>query len=99
MVKKEIYIMGVLFIIILLSLAFDNYKTIEGLSNINKVDYTLIKNCNNIIDNTNLPSYGFYFSKDSFNPFYFFSDTTYDVLKGNFLNNIILLIELCLIRF
>jgi len=67
------YIIGFLFIIILFSLASDNYKIIEGLSRYKTVDYTVVPSCDNDA-NINLPSYGFYFMKEPFKILYFNSN-------------------------
>lgn len=76
MINKEKYMIGILFSIIIVSLIFDNYKTIEELSNTTTSNYKLTT-CDNT---TYLPSPLFYFKKmdnnpiNNFNPIYIFSD-------------------------
>lgn len=77
MVKKEKYYIIGLLLLICISLAFYNYKTIESLSasNITEKDYKLIPNCNNNTTVQNLPSYKLHFKKLNFKCLYVSSNT------------------------
>lgn len=67
-----LFIFGILFFILLMSLFFYQYKIVEGYSSLNKTDYQLEQKCGSLNpDNINLPSYGFYFNKDRFKSLYY----------------------------
>jgi len=78
------FVVGFLLLIILISLFFYNYGVIEAFSTIQKVNYTIVENCGGST-NKNLPSYGFYFKKNNFDPIFFSSNVnqTTDLIKNN----------------
>lgn len=89
MQKNNFYfVVGFLLFIILFSLVFYNYSVIEAFSTIQKVNYTLVENCDGST-NKNLPSYGFYFKKNNFDPIFFSSNMneTTNLIKNNIFNS------------
>jgi len=70
MFKNKIIIFGILLFILCISLFLYNYKIVEGYSSLNGVNYILQQKCDNN-DTVNLPFYGFYFKKGSFNSLYY----------------------------
>lgn len=89
MQKNNFYfVVGFLLLIIFISLVFYNYSVIEAFSTIQKVNYSLVENCGGST-NKNLPSYGFYFKKNNFDPIFFSSNMneTTNLIKNNIFNS------------